>query len=356
MHYRRGQPNPALCYGRLSQQYQVNSFSCVEASRLSYLFFNQDLLRCETYQGISDAVCKGASTGKDVGIKKTLPASYIGSKRYMQQNFHDCMAICSTYGPPDKFTTFTCNSKWPEIVQAIRFEPGQKPLDRGDMVVRVFHIKLEEYLDDIRQGHVFGPVSAGPYYKPIHCLLLCTLILLTLSKILTSNFLYILVAHTNEFQKRGLPHSHILVWQSDTGREPTIEEVDNHISAELPDPHIDPLGFSLVQEFMVHGPCGPANPNSPCMKDGICSKRYPKPFRPHTSFDQDGYPLYRRRDNGITVWKNNIQLDNRWVVPHNLSVLKKYQAHINVESCNKTYLIKYLFKYVNKGPDRTRVR
>lgn len=54
------------------------------------------------------------------------------------------------------------------------------------------------------------------------------------------------VAHTNEFQKRGLPHSHILVWQSDTGREPSVEEVDKYISAELPDPNLDPLGFSLV--------------------------------------------------------------------------------------------------------------
>lgn len=88
----------------------------------------------------------------------------------------------------------------------------------------------------------------------------------------------------------------------------------------------------------------------------FCSKRYPKPFRPQTTFDQEGYPLYQRRDNGITVWKNNVQLDNRWVVPHNLAVLKKYQAHINVEACNKTYLIKYLFKYVNKGPDRAKVK
>jgi len=54
-----------------------------------------------------------------------LPASHIGSKRYMQQNFHDCMAICCVYGPPDKFTTFTYNSKWPEITEALRFEAGQ---------------------------------------------------------------------------------------------------------------------------------------------------------------------------------------------------------------------------------------
>lgn len=163
------------------------------------------------------------------------------------------------------------------------------------------------------------------------------------------------VAHTNEFQKRGLPHSHILVWQTRSDHGASPDEVDKYISAELPDPENDPLGFSLVQEFMIHGPCGSANPASPCMKDGVCSKRYPKSFQNETTFDPDGYPLYRRRDNGRTVWKNNTELDNRWVVPHNLEVLKKYQCHINVEACNKTYLIKYLFKYVNKGFDCARV-
>ncbi|WVZ83216.1 hypothetical protein U9M48_030386, partial [Paspalum notatum var. saurae] len=212
MHYRPDQPNPALCFGRLSQQYQVNAYSCVEANKLNWYYFNQDLLRCETYQGISDAIGQGMW-----GLKKTLPASHIGGKRYMQQNYHDCLAICCAYGPPHKFTTFTCNPKWPEIAEAISCEAGQKPSDRADMVVRVFHMKLDEYLTDIKEGRVFGPVHA--------------------------------VAHTNEFQKRGLPHSHILVWQRDVSRETTAEDVDRYISAELPDPKVDPLGFSLSHLF-----------------------------------------------------------------------------------------------------------
>jgi hypothetical protein len=156
------------------------------------------------------------------------------------------------------------------------------------------------------------------------------------------------VAHTNEFQKHGLPHSHILVWQVKNNNLLTPDDVDADISAELRDPLLDPLGFSLVQEFMLHGPCGDNNPNSPCMKDGSCLKCYPKPFRSTPSFDSDGYPLYQCRDSGIVARKGSIHLDNHFVIPHNINALKKYQCHINVEACNKSYLVKYLFKYVNK--------
>jgi len=163
------------------------------------------------------------------------------------------------------------------------------------------------------------------------------------------------VADTIEFQKRGLPHAHILIWQADSDREPSAAFVDQFIFAELPDPKEDPLGFVLVQEFMMHGPCGDINPNCPCMKDGKCSKRFPKTFQDKTTFDADGFPIYRRRDTGVMAQKNGVDLDNRWVVLHNLGILKKFQAHINVEACNQSYLIKYLFKYCHKGADAARL-
>ena len=46
---------------------------------------------------------------------------------------------------------------------------------------------------------------------------------------------------------------------------------------------------------------------------------------------------------------------SRFVVPYNRGLLVKYQAHINIEWCNQGRLIKYMFKYVNKGPDRATV-
>jgi hypothetical protein len=134
-------------------------------------------------------------------------------------------------------------------------------------------------------------------------------------------------------------------------REASAQFIDSIISAELPDVVSDPLAYLLVDEFMVHGPCGGLNGKCPCMKEGVCSKRFPKSFSEDTSVDQSGFPVYRRRVDGRTVKKDGHYLDNKWVVPHNVALLKRYQAHINVEWRNKTNLVKYLFKYITKGPD-----
>ena len=76
-------------------------------------------------------------------------------------NYQDAMAICRVYGPPDLFVTFTCNTKLREIADALRFEPGQQPCDRSDLIVRVFHMKVDEFIADIKEGKTFGPVFAG---------------------------------------------------------------------------------------------------------------------------------------------------------------------------------------------------
>ena len=172
---------------------------------------------------------------------------------------------------------------------------------------------------------------------------------------LFSLFLFLLGMYTIEFQKRGLPHAHILLWLHPNDQLNEVERIDNVISAEFPNKTKYPRLYEAVTSFMMHGPCGASNPRSPCMQEGKCSKFYPKKFVDVTSFDDQGYPIYRRRNTGITTKKKGVELDNRFVVPYNAKFLMKYQAHINFELCNKSNSIKYLFKYVNKGPNKVTV-
>ncbi|KAF7810574.1 ATP-dependent DNA helicase PIF1 [Senna tora] len=130
--------------------------------------------------------------------------------------------------------------------------------------------------------------------------------------------------YTIEFHKHGLPHAHILLWLSAEDKFTTASQIDLVIFAEIPnrDAHPD-----------------------------LCSKHFPKKFNERTSFDEASYCKYRRRDTGNVVIKNRIELDNRFVVPYNPTLLLRYQAHINVEFCNQSRSIKYLFKYVSKVHD-----
>ena len=54
----------------------------------------------------------------------------------MYAKYHDAMAIVQRLGKPDFFITMTCNPKWPEIQEALRF--GELPSHRPDLIARVF--------------------------------------------------------------------------------------------------------------------------------------------------------------------------------------------------------------------------
>ena len=147
------------------QQYVVDAFASVEENRLRFITKNNKNLRSEVYKGIADALHKGDVDGNNIGKKVISPASFTGSKRYMVQNYQDAMAICRFYGPPDLFITFTCNPKWQEIADALTFVPGQRPDARPDLVARVFKLKVEELVYELKKGAYFGKAQAGTIIK-----------------------------------------------------------------------------------------------------------------------------------------------------------------------------------------------
>ena len=84
-------------------------------------------------------------------------------------------SVPQAHGKPTYFITFTANPAWPEIQHLLRGR--QQAADRPDAIMRVFKIKLQELLADLREGTSLGAAST-------------------------------LIFYVNKFQKRGLPHAH----------------------------------------------------------------------------------------------------------------------------------------------------
>ena len=336
--------------GRLFQEYLCIAFTTIESQKLKFQKNNQKALRADTYKNVKDVVSERMPMNDKIfsddhnlklGKRIVLSKSFIGSPRWYNAQFQDGMAICREYHKPDLFITMTCNPHWVEIQRELRKMENVK--DRPDLVARVFKQKKDQLIRDIQAGKVFGKISA---------------------------ILWVI-----EFQKRGLPHVHILVILSNDDRLSSSVDVDNVICAEIPpDPNTFPVDSeqrqqaerlqTLVLKHMVHGPCGKSNPDSPCMSDGICSKKYPKPFNKRTNLDPENtYPEYRRKspENGgrtvvVKIKGKEYVIDNSWIVPYSPFLLLRDDCHINIELCVSPTASKYLYKYVYKGSDRAMVR
>ena len=158
-----------------------------------------------------------------------------------------------------------------------------------------------------------------------------------------------------EFQKRGLPHAHILlVLHSDSKIDHDLDLIDSIISAELPNPLTHPKLFEIIRKHQIHGPC---KLYRSCLKNGKCSKFFPKPYRVKTTKCKDGYPLYKRRSptqGGFTCTSTLNESEivtNQYVVPYNPALSLIYNCHLNVEYAASIQSVKYLYKYIYKGSD-----
>ncbi|GJT41346.1 DNA helicase [Tanacetum coccineum] len=206
---------------------------------------------------------QGDQDGYEVRGRIILPMSFTGGPRYMYAHYLDALAICRKLGNP-----------------------------QADVVCRVFEQKIQALIAFLKEERIFGDVTG--------------------------------VLYTVEFQKRGLLHCHTLLWVDSASRIRIAEDVDRFISDELPDPRIDPEGYNVVSELMMHGHCGAVSLKAPCMKGD-------------------------KRDTSVSATRNEFRLDNSYVVSYNRDLLLVFRAHINVEYSGWSMLIKYMFKYISKG-------
>ncbi len=191
------------CLLRMCRLFQ--EFLCVQCAKhenqkLFWLRTNQVKIRAELYNNICDAIHQTDALERQVRRSIILSPSFTGGPRDIHRRFQDGMAIIRHFHKPDLFITMTCNPKCAEITKALL--EGQKAQDRPDIVARVFKLKLKAIIHDLCKNKICGNCVA---------------------------YLYVV-----EFQKRGLPHAHILIIFDQDSRLRTTEDIDSIVCAELP--------------------------------------------------------------------------------------------------------------------------
>ncbi|KAI9108106.1 hypothetical protein K1719_020979 [Acacia pycnantha] len=183
---RRKSKRQSYCMGtNYRNSFIVDGYSMVESDRLDYIRKHQKELRVDLYSGITDALTRGETDPSSTVATSYSTIFFHSGARYMIQNYQDAMAICAWAGYPDIFITFTCNPMWPEITRHCD-QDGLKPCDRPEILSRIFNLKLHKLMRTLKDQKIFGSIKADVY--------------------------------TIEFQKRGLPHAHIILWLSESDK------------------------------------------------------------------------------------------------------------------------------------------
>ena len=152
-----------------------------------------------------------------VGSQVILSSTFTGGPRYMRQLYQDAMAIVRKKGKPDLFITMTANPKLPEIIAELLED--QKPADHPDLISRVFRQKLNLLMKDLTDHGYLGKVVAH--------------------------------VHVIEFQKRGLPHAHMLLIFENDEKPRDASDYDALVCAEIPDAQKDEFMKELENFLMV---------------------------------------------------------------------------------------------------------
>lgn len=168
-------------------------YSRVEEERLNYILNEKKRLNKEKIRQRPTTIEEDFENEEDGNEGDLhLPASFLGSKKWCSVHVANALALARCRGKPSFFITMTNNPNWEEIRSRLR--PGQNASELSLIVVRAFHSRFGKLKDLLRK--YFGKIAY--------------------------------IVDVIEFQKRGLPHAHIVMH---VNPELPIDQIDKIISA-----------------------------------------------------------------------------------------------------------------------------
>ncbi len=164
-----------------------------------------------------------------------------GSPSYWEKTLRDLQAMIRQLGTPTSFCTFSAaEMQWPEVITAIKAQQDEQ-------------VDLSE-LDWTTKCEILrsNPITVmGMFEKQVDALM--THLLLSPAQPIgkVEDYFYRV-----EFQARGSPHIHLLVWVKDAPENDSdkvlCDFIDRNITCQLPDPTADPELHQIVTEVQLH--------------------------------------------------------------------------------------------------------
>ncbi len=213
-----------------------------------------------------------------------------GTPSYWEKTLRDLQAMIRQLGTPTFFCTFSAaEMRWPEVITAIKAQQGE-------------HVDFSQ-LDWTTKCEILrsNPVTVMRMFEKRVDALMTHLLLSPAQPIGEVQDYFYRV----EFQARGSPHIHLLVWIKDA---PEFEResdgdvcdfIDRNITCQLPDSSADPELHRIVTEVQLHS----RNHSKSCKKGNVmCRFGFPKlpvssttitrprPQRPEEEDDTDTSP------------------------------------------------------------------
>ena len=169
-----------------------------------------------------------------------------GSPPYWQKFMYEVVAMVKQLGIPTWFMTLSCaDLRWPELFQIISRANGSNMTDE--------EVDALSYEERCRLLNLNPVITAKHFQYRVETFF--TEILLTQVNPIGKIVYYALRI---EFQMRGSPHLHALIWTSDCPKlsndtkDSYIDYVDQHVQAYLPDKDTDPELYELVKKYQTH--------------------------------------------------------------------------------------------------------
>ncbi len=169
-----------------------------------------------------------------------------GTPPYWQKLMYEVVAMVKQLGIPTWFMTLSCaDLRWTELFQIIAKAQGKNITEE--------EIEALSYNERCSMLNLNPVVVAKHFQHRVESFF--TEVLLSQSNPVGKIIYYALRI---EFQMRGSPHLHALIWTSDCpkltsdNKDAYIKFIDNHVQGNLPDKNTEPELHKLVKTYQKH--------------------------------------------------------------------------------------------------------